>query len=76
MVRTLLVDSIFSIIVLTLVYQLRFFDSVVAIHSSRELAGSPLAVPSGGPREIPSLALRISLDCRCKYRDCMEVTVD
>ena len=45
-------------------------------HTSRALTGSPLAVPSRGPRGIPSLVVEITLDCRCNYRDCREIAVN
>ena len=38
-------------------------------HTSRALTGSPLAVPSRGPRGIPSLVVEITLDCRCNCRE-------
>ena len=36
------------------------------------MTGSPLAVPSRGPRSIPSLVVEITLDCRY----CREIAVD
>ena len=34
------------------------------LHTSRVLTGSSFAVPSRGPRGIPSLVVAITLDCR------------
>ena len=76
-VRTLFVDSMFIKIIPThVLYQVRLFDLFLVIHTSRALTGSPLAVPSRGPRGIPSLVVEITLDCRCTYRDCREIAGD
>ena len=45
------------------------FDLFLVIHTSRALEGSPLAVPSRGPRGIPSLVVAIALACRCNCRE-------
>ena len=39
------------------VQQVRLFALFLVVHASRALTGSPLAVPSPGPRGIPSLVL-------------------
>ena len=42
----------------------RLFYSILDVHTSRALTGSPVALPSRGPRGIPSLVVAITLDCR------------
>ena len=42
----------------------RLSNSLLIMHTSTALAGSPLAVPSRGPRGILSLVVTITLDCR------------
>ena len=56
-------------------YQVRLFDFFFVIHTSRALAGSPIAVPSRGPRVIPPIVVEMTLDCRCNYRDCRGIAV-
>ena len=75
-VRTLFVDPMFLKPIPTHVFQVCLSDLFLAIHTSRALTGSPLAVPSCGPRGIPSLVAEITLECRCNYRDCREMAVD
>ena len=58
------------------VYQVRLFDFILAVHTRRALAGSPLATTSRGSRGIPSLVVEITLKYRCNYRDCGEITID